>query len=129
MSGTDYKTAARKTLDLLPDDKVKVAFNILEYLRDVGTRAESELDVTHDWLKCFTNMEKEELLAELLTAIADASSSGNWSRIQAVIEEWEETSEILSDEQLITGIRESEEQIENGEVIAWETAKRKLSSG
>jgi len=129
MSETDYKTAARKTLDLLSDDKIKIAFNILEYLKSLDTRAESELDATHGWLKCFTNIEKEELLEELLEAVADSSSSGNWSRIQEVIEAWEETAEILSDEQLMSGIRETEGRLDGGEVIGWEKAKKKLSLG
>ncbi len=90
---------------------------------------ESESDITHSWLKCFTNSEKDELLEELLGAIVDASSSGDRSQIQGVIESWEETAEILSDEQLMAGIREAEEQSKSGEIISWETARKKLGLG
>ena len=86
----------------------------------------SVTDATHDWLTPFTDDEKKELLAELLGSIAAASSSGNWSQVQEVIESWEETAEILSDEQLMAEIKEAEEQTRGGETISWETVKKRL---
>lgn len=91
--------------------------------------AELESDLTHDWVKCFTDGEREELLEELIGSIAAASSSGDWSQVQEVIDAWEETAEILADEQLMAEIREAEEQSESGEIISWETAKKKLGLG
>ena len=110
-----------------PGDKLRIAFNLLEYLKGLGTRNGMKVGTSHDWVECFADHEREELLEELLGSIEAASSSGDWSQIQEVIESWQETAEILSDKQLMTEIREAEEQIRTGETISWAEAKRKLN--
>jgi hypothetical protein len=81
----------------------------------------------HDWIRCFSDHEKEELLEELLESIENASSNGDWSQVQEAFESWEETAKILSDEQLMAEIREAEEEIKRRETISWEETKRKLN--
>ncbi len=41
-------------------------------------------------------------------------------------ESWNETVDILSDPEMMAGIREGEEDIKNGRVIDWEDAKKEL---
>lgn len=127
MNVVDYKAEAKKVLDTLPDDKIRVALHLLEYLESLDTREGSRAGVLHDWIECFTDREKEELLQKLLGSIESASSSGDWTQVKEIIESWEETAEILSDEQLMAEIREAEEEIKRGESISWEEAKRKLN--
>ena len=127
MNAIDYKTEAKKVLDTLPDDKIRTAFNLLEYLRGLETREQSGASALIDWVECLTDRDKEEFLEELLESIENASSNGNWSQITELVECWEETAEILSDEQLMAEIREAQEEIARGETISWVEVKRKLN--
>ena len=136
MNLVDYKVKAKKVLDTFPNDRARIALNLLEYLKSQGTREESisvsggtKVGMLNNWIKCFTDHEKEELLEELLDSIEDASANGDWSQVQEVIASWEETAEILSDEQLVAEIREAEAEIEKGETISWAAAKSKLNLG
>jgi len=127
MKVVDYKAEAKKLLDALPDGKIRIAFSLLEYLRSLDAREERKADASYNWIQSFTDHEKEELLEELLESIESASSSGDWSQVQKVVESWEETAEVLSDEQLTAEIEEAEEEIKRGETIGWEEAKKKLN--
>ncbi len=127
MGVIDYKEEAKKVLDTLPDDKIRVACNLLEYLKDHHIREESEAGESHNWIKRFTDAEKRDFLEELLGSIEDASSDGDWSQVQEIIESWGETAEILSDDQLMAEIKEAEEEIRRGETISWTEAKRRLN--
>ena len=132
MNVVDYKAEAKKVLDTFPNDRARIALNLLEYLKNLDAHEESFSDGTkigtlNNWIKYFTDHEKEELLEELLESIEDASANGDWSQIQEIIASWEETAEILSDEQLVAEIREAEEEIGRGEAISWAEAKRKLN--
>jgi coenzyme F420-reducing hydrogenase alpha subunit len=127
MNVVDYKVEAKKVLDTLPDGKIRVALHLLEYLKSLDTREEPRASALHDWIECFTDREKEELLQELLESIESASSSGDWSQVQEIIESWEETADILSDERLMAEIKEAEEEIRRGETVSWEEAKRRLN--
>ena len=134
MNVVDYKVEAKKVLDTFPDDRARIALNLLEYLKNLGAREElisvsdgTKIGTLNNWVKYFTDHEKEELLEELLESIEDASANGDWSQVQEVIASWEETAEILSDEQLVAEIREAEEEIERGETISWAEAKSKLN--
>ncbi len=127
MNAIDYKTEAKKVLDTLSDDKIRAAFNLLEYLRGLETRDQLGASALHDWVECLTDRDKEEFLEELLESIENASSNGNWSQIAELVECWEETAEILSDEQLMAEIREAQEEIARGETISWAEVKRKLN--
>ncbi len=134
MNVVDYKAEARKVLDTLPNDMARIALNLLEYLKNQGAREESTsvsdgttVGTLNNWIKYFTDHEKEELLEELLESIEDASANGDWSQVQEVIESWEETAEILSDEQLLAEIREAEEEIGRGETVSWAEAKNRLN--
>ena len=127
MGVIDYKAEAKRVLDTLPDGKIRVACNLLEYLKGHQIREESEAGESHNWIKCFTDAEKREFLEELLGSIEDASSDGDWSQVQEIIESWGETAEILSDDQLMAEIKEAEEEIRRGETISWTEAKRRLN--
>jgi len=127
MGVINYKAEAKRVLDTLPDDKIRVACNLLEYLKGHQIREESEAGESHNWIKRFTDAEKREFLKELLGPIEDASSDGDWSQVQEIIESWEETAEILSDDQLMAEIKEAEEEIKRGETISWTEAKRRLN--
>ena len=126
MSVTNYKAKAKEVLDLLPDGKIRIAFNLLERLSSLGASTELIAGAEHGWLGYFADDERAELLDELLGSIAAASSDGNWLQVREVIQPWKETAEILSDEQLMTEIRTSEEQSRSGETISWETVKNEL---
>ncbi len=126
MNAIDYKIEAKKVLDILPDDKTRAAFNLLEYLRGLEVRDQLGASALRNWVECLTDRDKEEFLEELLESIENASSNGNWSQITELVECWEETAEILSDKQLMAGIREAQEEIARGETISWEEVSDSL---
>ena len=43
MSAINYKTEAKKVLDSLPDDKIRIAFNLLEHLKGLTSLEELSL--------------------------------------------------------------------------------------
>jgi len=104
------------------DDKIRsIALGLLSYLKSLDIS-----DKRHSWINCFTDLEKREFMQELQEAIENVSPGEDWSEVQEVIECWEETAEIVSDEELLTGIKESLAEIKRGETISWEDVKKEL---
>ena len=107
---------------ILTDYKVKsMALNLLSYLRSPDTS-----DERYSWVNCFADWEKNEFIQELQIAIENGLSTGDWSEVQEIIECWVETAEIISDEELLAGIKESLEEISRGETTSWEDVKKDL---
>ena len=99
------------------EQKDKSEHELLGYLKNANTREGPRASALQDWVECFSDREKEELLQELLESIDGALSSGDWSPVREVVESWEETAEILSDEQLMAEIEEAREDIKEGNVL------------
>lgn len=103
----------------LHDNKIRVlAISLLDYLENPDLS-----DTRHSWVDCFADWEKKEFSAEL----RDALSGEDWSEAQEVIECWEETAEIVSDKELLSGIQKSLEEIRRGETTSWEDVKKDLN--
>lgn len=104
------------------DDKIRsIALSLLSYLKSPGIS-----DKQHSWVNCFTDLEKKEFIQELQMAIENVPPGEDWSEVQEIIECWQETAEIVSDKELLTGIKESLEEIRRGETISWEDVKKEL---
>jgi len=111
-----------KQLTVSPDEETRaIALDLLDCLEKSGISSKQ-----NSWIDCFADWEREEFREELQKAVDDALSSGNWLRVQEVIECWKETAEIVSDKELLAGIEKSSEQIRRGETIRWEDVKKEL---
>ena len=57
------------------------------------------------WLDCLDNEEKEEFSNELITNVARASTTGNWSDIDEFIGDWQATAEAKKDRNFVKALK------------------------
>jgi hypothetical protein len=123
MAAIDTREQAKQLVDDLSDEKLPLALGFLSYLRHLEAGGQARLEETYPWTQGFSEGERQAFLAELLQATRDAAADGNWDAVREVIESWQETAEVLADDELTAQIRAAEESIRRGEGVPWETVK------
>jgi hypothetical protein len=81
--------------------------------------------VTHDlpWSKHLTSTERLALLADLLQACVQAYQTGQTDALRIVLEEWEETADLVSHPEVVA---QAQMTIPEQDLVAWETVRDAL---
>ena len=125
-----YREQIEKIIEDLPEEQLKIALGFLGGLGSGRLRRQKQVRLrsVYPWIKYLSTSEIEEFMKELLEAIRDSTTNGDWRQVEEVIDCWQETAEILSNKEIMQEISEAETQIEKGNTIPWKEVKRRLNT-
>jgi hypothetical protein len=126
MATIDLRTEAIQILSALSEESLPVAVGLLTALKNHKPLEKNALLSIYPWARHLSDAERDEFFAEWSDATKQATSCGDASIVDEVIEAWQETAEILADSEMMADIRDAEKQIEKGEVASWDAVKQRL---
>ena len=126
MGTSDVRAEVKKALDELPDERLTIALELLNGLRNQEPLARTYMTAVYPWLQALSEADRAEFLTELLYATKQASLSGNWGLLEEVIDAWQETAAILADADLVARLQEAQAEIQQGKANPWNEVKQRL---
>ena len=126
MGTPDIRAEVKKALDELPDERLTIALELLNGLRNQEPLARTHMTAVYPWMQALSEADRAEFLTELLYATKQASLSGNWGLLEEVIDAWQETAAILADADLVTRLQETQAEIQQGKTSPWNEVKQRL---
>jgi len=73
------------------------------------------------WVQHFTASEIAAFLNELLEALNEGQETGDWGQVEAVVDSWKETANLIVDTEINTDIETGLHKIADGEGVSWES--------
>lgn len=84
--------------------------------------------LVYPWVATLSQKDREEFFVELLHEVNFALFSNSLEKLRETIEAWQETAEILADKELVTKIKQGEDEVSKGVTIPCKEVEAKLST-
>ena len=104
MATFNLRTEAKQIIDGLPDETLSVAVGLLTALKDQKPLQRADLLAVYPWARHFSDVGQDKFFDELTSATKQARTSGDWSKVDHVIEVWSDNAAFLSGDEAMVGV-------------------------
>ena len=91
-----------------------------------GQLSHFSLPEAFTWLEIFSAEEISEFFGELLSALEEGRTRGDWAQVTEVLASWHATAEVRADPELNQQVEASFRDFAEGETVSWKTLKGEL---